>query len=134
VILLDTSAIYALADVRDLNHHRARELFRRALESGEVFLTHNYVLAESAALLQRRLGLGQALQFLKEAESFQVHWISPSDHRLAATILGQRDRRQLSLVDCASFMVMTFHGINAALAFDPDFEREGFIAYSGPTG
>jgi len=32
------------------------------------FLLHNYIIVESAVLLQSSLGLGPALRFLKESE------------------------------------------------------------------
>lgn len=134
MIFLDTSAIYALANARDPNNSHALHLFHRANESGEAILTHNYVLAEAAVLLQRRLGLINALRFLREAEDFQIHWVGPEDHGHAVALLEERGRRELSLVDCMSFVVMRQHGVQEVLAFDPDFEREGFIVYSGPTG
>jgi predicted nucleic acid-binding protein len=134
VIFLDTSAIYGLADSRDSNHERASELFRRALESGEEILVHNYVLIESTALLQNRLGLDSTLQFLRDTSSFTTHWIGREDHRRAVELLESRGRRGLSLVDCASFVVMRRYGVGEALAFDADFEREGFALYSGATG
>ena len=56
MIFLDTSAIYALADRDDPNHSQAAAAFRRLLEDGEEALVHSYILVESAALLQRRLG------------------------------------------------------------------------------
>lgn len=61
MIFLDTSVVYALADEGDPNHKRAKELFGRALEVDEDLLIHNYILVESAALLQNRLRLDQAL-------------------------------------------------------------------------
>lgn len=130
MIFLDTSAIYALADARDPNHGSALELFRQALEGSEVMLVHNYILVEAAALLQHRLGLTSALQFLREAEGFEVHWISPEDHRHAVALLKELGRRELSLVDCMSFIVMRQREVKQVLAFDPDFEREGFSTYS----
>mgnify|MGYP006292816445 CR=1 FL=1 len=41
---------------------------------------------------------------------------------------GQRQwwRQQLSLADCAGFVVMEQNAITTALAFDDDFRREGF--------
>lgn len=130
MIFLDTSAIYALADEADPNHARAVELFRRALDLDGDILVHNYILVEAAALLQSRLGLRSALQFLRDGEGFQVHWVSPDDHRRAAALLAERGRRGLSLVDCASFVVMREHGLREALAFDLDFEGEGFTLYA----
>ena len=131
MIFLDTSAIYAMADTRDANHNRALFLFNDALAAGETLLMHNYVVVEAAALLQRRLGMTSALQFLSETTAFQVHWISGVDHLQAVSILEERARRGLSLVDCTSFVVMRQYGVAEALAFDTDFEQEGFVPYSG---
>lgn len=126
MIFLDTSAIYAIADQADPNHTRAIALSGQAQNGGETFLVHNYVLLESAALLQRRFGLEAALVFLQESDRFQVHWVGSRDHRQATGLLRERGRRGLSLVDCVSFVVMRQEGVTQALAFDPDFEREGF--------
>lgn len=131
MIFLDTSAIYALADATDPNHSQAVQLFRNALRSDEDFLVHSYVLVEAAALLQRRLGLAVALRFLQDAEDFQVHWVGTEAHQQAVGLLEDRGRRGLSLVDCVSFAVMHHYGVREALAFDPDFSREGFTLYRG---
>ncbi len=129
MIFLDTSAIYALADKADLNHHKAVELFSHALEEAVDILTHSYVLVESAALLQRRLGLRIATRFLRDANAFQVHWVGVHDHDNAVTLLEERRRQGLSLVDCASFVIMRQYGVEKALAFDSDFESEGFTLF-----
>jgi len=131
VILLDTSAIYALADRSDPNHREALAAFRHLLDDGEDVLVHSYLVAEATALLQRRLGLSSALQFLKESQEFHVHWVGATDHEEAVRLLEERGKRGLSLVDCASFAIMRLYQVNQALAFDEDFEREGFILYRG---
>ncbi|MBI4201445.1 MAG: PIN domain-containing protein [Chloroflexi bacterium] len=132
MILLDTSAIYALADTADPNHSRAIELFGHALEADEGVLVHSYILVEAAALIQHRLGLSNALRFLRETSAFQLHWMGAQDHQRAVQLLQERGRRELSLVDCASFVVMSDYAVEEALAFDPDFEREGFALYKQP--
>ena len=131
MIFLDTSAIFALADSRDSNHEQARELLGQLLGSAEVILVHNYVVVESAALLQRRLGLDISLRFLDEARAFLIHWISPTDHEQAVALLNDRSRRGLSLVDCVSFVVMRRFGVSEALTFGSAFEQGGFALYSG---
>jgi predicted nucleic acid-binding protein len=130
VIFLDTSAIYAIADQADPNHASAMALVAQAQREGESFLVHNYVLVESTALLQRRLGLESALLFIQESERFRIHWVGAREHREAVELLRERGRRGLSLVDCVSFVVMREEGVLMSLAFDTDFEREGFSLYS----
>ncbi|MBI4304733.1 MAG: PIN domain-containing protein [Chloroflexi bacterium] len=84
------------------------------------------MISESAALIQARYGLEHALTFLAEVKRFTIHWITETDHDDAVRLLRRRERRRLSLVDCASFVVMKRYGVTEALAFDEDFEREGF--------
>ena len=126
MIFLDTSAAYAFADAADPNHQHASSRLRDTLGRRETLLTHNYVVTESAALIQRRLGLRAALTFLRGIQHLHVHWVTQDEHRSAVEILEQRGRRNLSLVDCVSFVVMREYGVTTALAYDADFEREGF--------
>ena len=80
MIFLDTSAVLALADTRDDHHAESVASLARITSEGHGLLTHNYVLVESAALLQSRIGLGNALAFLADAEQLTIHWVTPADH------------------------------------------------------
>ncbi len=130
MILLDTSAIYAAADDSDIHHTRVRELLAQASRFGEGLLVHNYILVEAAAVLQRRLSFDAARVFLQDAAvSFEIHWVTPQEHREAVEYWIQAGYRRLSLVDAASFIVMRKRGVDRVLGFDSDFEREGFRTY-----
>jgi predicted nucleic acid-binding protein len=129
MIFLDTSAIYALADKADPNHITAYKKFDLASKSGEIFLLHNYVLVESAALLQARLGLQAALLFLEDAQAFEVEWVDLDLQQEAVRELKKIGKRGISLVDCTSFLVMRRRDVKKAFAFDPDFHDQGFIMY-----
>ena len=63
MIFVDTSAIFALADELDIHHQEAKRLFDALLRTERRRVTHSYVLIESMALLQRRLGREQAMEF-----------------------------------------------------------------------
>jgi hypothetical protein len=129
MIFLDTSAIYALADTADPHHTTAYKKFDAALKSGEQFLIHNYILVECAALLQARLGLRAAILLLQDARGFQIEWVDRVLHQEAQQELERIGKRGISLVDCASFVVMRRRGIQKLLAFDSDFPDQGFIIY-----
>jgi predicted nucleic acid-binding protein len=129
MIFLDTSAIYALADKSDPNHAAAYKKFNLASKSGETFLLHNYILLESVALLQARLGLPSAVLFLRDAKSFEVEWVDQDLHEEAEKELERIGKRGISLVDCTSFIVMRRRGVEKVLAFDPDFQDQGFSLY-----
>ena len=127
MIFLDTSAIYALADKANPNHITAYSRFEDVLKSGEIFILTNYILLESAALLQARLGLHSAILFLKDAKSFEVEWVDLDLHEEAEKELERIGKRGISLVDCTSFIVMRRRGVQRAFAFDPDFKDQGFL-------
>ena len=131
MILVDTSAIYAISDSRDENHSRSLRLFEDLIATDQELLVHSYIVVETTALLQSRLGLPATLDFLGNLSDFRVHWIRNSDHEQAVSVLANESRRGLSLVDCMSFVVMTRYGVQKALAFDSDFERGGFTLYTG---
>lgn len=131
MILVDTSALYALADQADPYHAQAKEWLQAALEAQEELLTHNYVLVEAMALIQHRLGLPAALKLAQSAQAFEIEWVHQGLHEEAVERLARARQRQVSLVDQVSFLVMRARGVVRALAFDRDFLAEGFQQYVG---
>jgi len=130
MIFLDTSAIYAWADAADDNHHTAIRRLQAILESGEELLTHNYVLVESVALLQARLGLGAATKLVKDSKAFVIEWVDEDLHASGVRELEASKKRQVSLVDHISFLLMRRRNVATAFAFDPDFASAGFRLFS----
>lgn len=131
MIFLDTSLVYALADQRDQFHHVARHRFEIALRSRRPLVTHSYVLVESMALLQRRLGVPAALQFSRDAAAFDIEWVGAALHRDAVKALAAG--AGTSLVDQVSFAVMRRRGIDEALTLDTDFVSAGFRLFGAET-
>ena len=129
MIFLDTSAIYAWADAADRNHRIAVQRLQAILDRGEDLLTHNYVLAESMALLQSRLGVSAAVKLARDAALFTVDWVDEELHAAAVAELERSGRRQVSLVDHISFLVMRRQETTIAFAFDPDFVASGFTLF-----
>ena len=89
-------------------------------------LTHSYVLVESMALLQHRLGRPAALAFAGEVGAFDVEWVGERLHTEAVEHLATRRGSAVSLVDQVSFLVMRARGVDEAFAFDRHFRQEGF--------
>lgn len=131
MIFVDTSAIYAWADTADANHRTAVRRLQAMLEGGEELLTHNYVLVEAMALLQARLGLAAAVKLADDAAAFAVEWVDDDLHAAGVAELSRSKRRQVSLVDHISFLVMKRRNVATAFAFDPDFETAGFRLVKG---
>jgi predicted nucleic acid-binding protein len=128
VIFIDTSAIYALASRSDPNHSKAKAKFSAIIESNVPLLTHNYVLVETLALLQRRLGLESAIRFESENRWFEIVWVTADVHA-EATRRWNLGTRGVSFVDHVSFLVMQLRRVTTAFAFDDDFRDAGFRLY-----
>ena len=126
MIFLDTSAIYAWADAADANHATAVRRLQAIFDAGEDLLTHNYVLVESIALLQARLGLAAATKLAKDSTAFVIEWVDDELHAAGVRELEKSKKRHVSLVDHISFLVMRRRRIATAFAFDPDFASAGF--------
>jgi predicted nucleic acid-binding protein len=131
VIFVDTSAIYAWADAADPHHDTAVGRLQALLDAGEGLLTHNYVLVESIALLQARLGVAAAAKLAGDAAAFVIEWVDEDLHASGIRELERSRRRRVSLVDHISFLVMKRRRVMTAFAFDPDFAAAGFRLLEG---
>jgi len=127
VIFVDTSALIALLNSEDQFHAAASQAWLTWINESHQFYTSNYVVLESYALIQQRLGLA-AVKGLQTnlIPLCNIHWVSPKLHAVSVSSLFAANRRQLSLVDCTSFAVMRQLGLNTAFAFDPHFAEQGF--------
>jgi uncharacterized protein len=126
MIFIDTSALFALMDADDRNHERARDAWAQWLDQPIQFLTSNYVLLESLALIQRRLGIQAARQFDEELMPVvRVHWIDAELHATALKMVLAIGQRDLSLVDCTNIELMRHLGHRAIFAFDRHYPEQG---------
>jgi predicted nucleic acid-binding protein len=126
-VFVDTSAFYAVFDRDDANHTRAKPVWERLLREQATLLTNNYVVLETSALLQHRLGVAALRTFLEDVmPPLQLDWISEHRHRAGAEAVMAALRKKLSLVDCISFQTMREHGVRTAFCFDRHFRDQGF--------
>ncbi len=127
MIFVDTSAFLAILITDDSNHQRALSCWRDLLERDEVLLTNNYVLIESIAIIQKRIGLSRARDFQEKMLPFlTIEWIEKNQHEASIRFVFAANRRQLSLVDCSSFETMRRLKIEKVFTFDAHFIEQGF--------
>ena len=127
-IFVDTSAFLAVLNADDANHVAAKRSWERMLRQEETLVCTSYVLVETFALLQNRLGMAAVRAFQETIVPLvQVEWVDFGIHRAGISALLTANRRQLSLVDCVSFEVMRSLGLTTAFAFDPHFTEQGFL-------
>ncbi len=126
-LFVDTSAFFAVLDANDENHVAARHMWEDLLTQEVVLVCSNYVLVETLALVQRRLGIPAVRVFQEDImPMLNVEWADESLHQVGIASVLAAARRRLSLVDCVSFEIMRRLGIKTAFVFDHHFEEQGF--------
>lgn len=126
MILIDTGALYALADRRDSHHGEAAEFFRLARASDTLALPVP-VLVEAAHFLEARLGPKASRALWDDAVEGVFTLLGLSEEILAqARAIDRRyaDAR-LGLVDCASLALCEQHRIGTVFTYD----RRHFSVY-----
>ncbi len=126
-IFADTSGIFALLVKNDYMHVRARENLKYFAGENVQLVTSSFVLVETTALLQRRIGIAPIHDFnAKIFPLLKVVWVDDKWYTRALQRLFVQNNRDVSLVDCLSFEIMDSLEIEYAFAFDKHFEENGF--------
>lgn len=129
-VLVDTSALLALAHGRDQYHARAVRLARSHRASGGRYVGTTLVLAEFHAHLLYLRGAGEAraaIQHLLKDPAHDWRAMPAEDVRDAVDRwLGRFPDQTFSLADAVSFELMRQLGLTHAFAFDKHFEIAGF--------
>ncbi|MBP6715476.1 MAG: type II toxin-antitoxin system VapC family toxin [Acidobacteria bacterium] len=131
-VFVDTSGFYAWLVGSEAAHKRVAASFENLLGSGRALWTTSFVVVETMALLQHRIGTNAARTFDEDVlPVMRVAWVDDALYRQGTERLWRADRRQLSLVDCVSFAFMKQQGLTTAVALDPHFEQAGFSLLPG---
>jgi predicted nucleic acid-binding protein len=127
MVFADTSALYALMVRDDLMHVRAKKCFSHFAERSVQLISSSFVLVETIALLQRRIGLDAVQDFhVRLIPLLDVLWVDAQWYARALQRLFSQGRRDLSLVDCLSFEIMEARAVTLAFTYDRHFEENGF--------
>jgi predicted nucleic acid-binding protein len=125
LILVDTSAYFALADRTD-HHHRSAVAFVR--ENDVPLVTTNLILVETLNLVQARLGHLAAIKLgrrLLNPTLTTVLKVSDPDVAQAWRLFQRYRDKQFSFTDCTTFALMDRLQIPTAFAFDLHFRQYG---------
>ncbi len=98
-IFIDTSAFLAILDKDDEHHNPAADVWRNILLSTETLVTTNYVLVETCALVQHRLGM-PAIEVFQEdiIPVLRIEWIDHAAHQTAVGIMLTAKRKSSALL------------------------------------
>lgn len=131
-IYLDTSAFLAVLNQNDDYHPIASSAWSQLLDSETRLVINSFVLIESCALIQKRLGIDALKAFMRHIQPVLfIDWIDEDSFHPSVYILLNNNDRDLSLVDCSSFLTMTRLHISTAFTFDSHFARQGFEVFQG---
>ena len=132
LVFVDTSALYALLDADDRFHQAAAAAFSHLSPDKTLMLTSSYVVLETLALLQTRLGSGAVTKWKTEFQGIlEIVWMEKQLHEEALTALVAANKPAISLTDWASFLIMHKRGIENAFSFDRHFAQQGFHLLPG---
>jgi predicted nucleic acid-binding protein len=126
-VFVDTSALLALLDGGDEHHGAAVADWQALAEAESALVTSNYVVLETIAVAQHRLGLDAVRALVRHVlPLIIVIFIDEPLQQAALSALLAAGRRRLSLVDCASFEVMRRRQIHRVFGYDAHFDEQGF--------
>ena len=128
---VDTSAWYPLIVARHPDHARLGSALRALIRNHRRLVTTNLVVAETHALLLRRVGHATALTFVQtvgEPPNVVVRSSSQLEAAAERDWLARYDDQEFSFADAVSFAVMTERAIRDALTLNHHFVVAGFQA------
>ena len=127
-IFVDTSAFIALLNRSDQYHQIAQRIWRELLQNKTELYCTSYILVETVALAQNRLGLEAVRAFNNDViPLLRIEWVNLVLHQKGMATLLTEKRRHLSLVDCVSFVVAQQYNLTNIFAFDHHFVEQGFV-------
>ncbi len=128
IYYVDTSAFLAILDADDRNHITAKQQWIDLVLAEATLVCSDYILVESLALTQHRMGLAAARIFHEDIfPLLTIEWVDESTYRAGIASMLTAARRDLSLVDCITFEVMRQLGVQSAFTFDKHFKEQGFV-------
>ncbi len=127
-VLVDTSALYALLCSTDDCHEAARDAAEGFFAFDSTLVTSSYVVAETTALLQSRLGRDAARGFLLDLVPYlDVAWVDEGLHARGLEGWLAQQGGGVSMVDCVSFALGHELHLERAFTFDRHFAEQGFV-------
>jgi predicted nucleic acid-binding protein len=126
-IFVDTSALIALLDASEARHAACAREWKRLLASDASLVTSSYVIVETCAVAQRRMGMAAVRSLTTDfMPLLAIDWVDETVHGAGHAAMLTANRKELSLVDCVSFEIMRRRDVATALALDSDFASQGF--------
>lgn len=126
LVLLDTSAIYALMVDEDRMHATARAYLTQAMNQGVRFVLADFVFAETMNLVRTRWGVRTSIQVgrsLRRASGYDWELLTAADERAAWDSFQRFDDKRWSFTDCCLLSLAQRMHVTEVFAFDAHFDQ-----------
>ncbi len=126
-ILLDSSALVAMADRRDPDHHAVTN-FIQAIKDQASLITTDYVRDEAVTVMKKRYGYEAAVRLgrkLRASDFCRYHVLSPQDEATSWAIFEKYDDKAWSYTDCSCLAMMQRLHVTEVLSLDAHFHQMG---------
>lgn len=128
-IFADTSGFYAILVKSDDRHRPALRILKDAQRRKRGFITTDYVLDETATLLQAR-GFSHLLEeffrIVEESRACRIEWMDSERFRATKALFLKHSDQSWSFTDSFSFLLMKELRLRDALTKDMHFDHAGF--------
>jgi len=128
-VFVDSSGLYALADLRDPARSEIERCVAGLAKSGAALILTDYIIDESCTLAKARVGGYAALRLLEivdRSEAFRLLWIGEERFEAAKSFFRKHVDHGYSFTDCTSFVLMRELRIKDVLTTDRHFIEAGF--------
>ena len=132
IVYADTGAFIALLWRRDRAHERVRDHYRELRTAGDVLLTSNLVVSETATRLRFDAGLDVAIAFRELVDAavaagrLIVRHTDPEVDAKAWALMERHPDALLSFTDCVGAVTAAEGRAAAVFGLDRDFRVLGF--------
>lgn len=126
-IIIDTSGLYALVDLKDKNHQSATH-FVKQQNIPKSLLISNHIFDETMTLVKMRLGVDVAIQLglrLRNSNFIEIVTFGASEEMATWQIYCKYRDKEWSYTDCACFALAQQRSTDQVFSFDHHFTQMG---------
>lgn len=125
--VVDSDAFIGFFVEQDAHFKRAQAAFRSCAAAGQILVTTNLVVTETASMLSRRISYGVACRFVEYIRDgdFPIIYLDKALQDASYAIFLAQNREGTSMVDCANVAVSRYYSIPTIFGFDSFYRKFG---------
>ncbi len=129
-IFVDTDAFVGFVRQDDPHHEQVQQLFAQLKDQPVMFITSNYVFAESVTVISQRASHALAVAFIRTLQSphspYEIKRTDDTIEAGAIELFKQQTSKNTSFVDCTNMAFLRQLHIPTIFSFDQTYKTNGF--------